>query len=801
MILFSCSNEEGKDFNLQDQLPEKSEVVVRTPNLTQLLKELDENNFFKQSKFGLKKELSAQLSYLKELDIKKETGIAFSNLSSANPIYTLITSKDSTFLSLDSIQNKSIETIREGELEFKRIVIEDSKFFLYENEQAIILSNSRKNIQNIHNEGDRLNSSSFKKAFEASDKSKTSVFINHNKIGAGLSNFFGKLNFPGFGKFAEWSVLDLDLSKSGIKGNGISLGKQESDLLHIFSNTNSVESEFSKICPVDFISLYSIQFSSFPDFYKNHKKLSTDSTNVNYPKILDHSREIASIILDSGQALALNINEIEAAKEILAGMGEETESFRGSAIIKLNNTLVFNNVLQGLINIGNAEYYTIQDHFIVFSEEPDILKNILTAYQNSNTLANQGYFTDLMSSLSSQSSMLFLLNNKEFLNTRGNNLKGNDFKFEKNSLSAIQIVAEDNYAHIHAILSNSQEAAKSNGAKQMAAYKINAAVSTSPVFFKNHRTDQYDIAVQDENNVLYLLSNKGNEFWKRKLDSQITSDLYQVDLFKNGNYQLALSTGYNLEVLDRTGKKVKGFPIEFKQPLTKPLSVFDYDNNRTYRFVLTQGKKVFMVGPKGKAIKGFDFENAGSEIVKAPKHIRLGTKDYILIAEQSGKLNILSRQGNTRVPVKEKIEFSENGWYGYQNSFLSTLPQGNIIKISENGTLSTTNLELAENHRIVADRNNLVYLNENELTINDKTIDLDFGLYTNPQLFSIRNKTLIAITDTQTQKVYVFSKDAELLEGFPVYGTSKVDIKNADLDSKLELIVRGDENEILLYEF
>ena len=73
-------------------------------------------------------------------------------------------------------------------------------------------------------------------------------------------------------------------------------------------------------------------------------------------------------------------------------------------------------------------------------------------------------------------------------------------------------------------------------------------------------------------------------------------------------------------------------------------------------------------------------------------------------------------------------------------------------------------------------------------------------MYTNPQLFQFRKRTLIALTDTQTQKVFVFDENAELLEGFPVYGNSKVDIANADLDSRLELVVKGEDDEILIYK-
>ncbi|HKJ49567.1 MAG TPA: hypothetical protein VJ973_10780, partial [Christiangramia sp.] len=688
-----------------------------------------------------------------------------------------------------------------GSLEFKRMNLNEAKFFFLETGNAAIISNSKQIILNAGNQEKLLRSTSFNKALEASDKNKTSIFLNHELISAELSTIFQNMKFPGIQNFAAWSVLDIDISDANIKLNGISLNGNKENILNRFRNINPQQSEIGKICPDDFISFYSVGFSNFEKLYKNKLNSGKDTIRSEYPGILKHARESVSIVLTNGNVLALNINEIESAKETLAGLGNVAETFRGTEIIELNEGINFQEFFPDLMILETAEFYIIQDHFVIFSANPDALKSMIAAVQNSDTLNDTQYFNDLMTSLSSETSILFVVNSANFVKKWRKEDSGQQFSFNKNSLAAFQVINEGDYSHLHGILSNSEKAAKSNGAEQSSSINIDSPISMAPVFFKNHRTDQMDIAVQDENNELYLISNKGNIFWKKTMDSQITSPIYQVDLFKNGNKQMAFSTGYQMEVLDRTGKKVKGYPIKFNQPLTQPLSVFDYDNNRTYRFVLTQNKKIYMVGPKGKAIKGFSFEKADSEVIKAPKHIRLGTKDYILIAEETGKLNILSRQGKIRVPVSEKMDFSENEWFGYQNSFVSTNPKQSLVKISQNGTVSTTDLGLAENNRIVADRNNLVYLNENELSINSKTINLDFGLYTDPQLFTVRNRTLIAITDTQTQKVYVFNDNAELLEGFPVYGTSSVDIANADLDSKLELVVRGEENEILVYEF
>ena len=116
----------------------------------------------------------------------------------------------------------------------------------------------------------------------------------------------------------------------------------------------------------------------------------------------------------------------------------------------------------------------------------------------------------------------------------------------------------------------------------------------------------------------------------------------QVDLFKNGKLQVAFRTNKRLYILDRNGKNVNPFPL--KIPISKninPLSVFDYDKNRNYRFLLAQDNNVIMYDKNGKKVKGFKFKKTKSPIINSPKHIRFGSKDFILIHEENGDLKIL----------------------------------------------------------------------------------------------------------------------------------------------------------------
>ncbi len=268
----------------------------------------------------------------------------------------------------------------------------------------------------------------------------------------------------------------------------------------------------------------------------------------------------------------------------------------------------------------------------------------------------------------------------------------------------------------------------------------------------------------------FLLATDGKVLWKKKLDGRILGEIQQVDLFKNGNLQMAFTTQNSFEILDRTGKAVKPFPIKFKDAITQPLSIFDYDNKRDYRFVITQNNQVFMLDSKAKSVDGFNFDKTKSDIVLPPKHIRINRKDYILVSEENGLVHILSRQGKTRIPVKEKIKFGENQWYPENGNFVNVNEDGKIVSINEKGKVTRSTVENSVNLKLLVKDDLKVTLSENILKIGNTEVNLDFGLYTKPQIFKANGKTYIAVTDTQANKVFIFDKNGEMLPNFPVFG-------------------------------
>ena len=64
----------------------------------------------------------------------------------------------------------------------------------------------------------------------------------------------------------------------------------------------------------------------------------------------------------------------------------------------------------------------------------------------------------------------------------------------------------------------------------------------------------------------------------------------------------------------------------------------------------------------------------------------------------------------------------------------------------------------------------------------------------------LNNTIYVTLTEYETKKVFAFYSNGDSVGGYPVYGTSVVDISNADNDNALEMIVQTDEDELTIYQ-
>ena len=203
----------------------------------------------------------------------------------------------------------------------------------------------------------------------------------------------------------------------------------------------------------------------------------------------------------------------------------------------------------------------------------------------------------------------------------------------------------------------------------------------------------------------------------------------------------------------------------FKDNISQPLAVFDYDKQRNYRFLITQNKNLLMYDSKGKSVKGFKYK-ATQTIGSQPKHFRLRGKDYIVFGA-GDQLKLLDRRGSNRVKVKESIDFSGEAIYFYNSLFTTTNMKGNLVQINTKGAVSRLSLGLDSKHDITSSTKTLVTRSDNKLTIKSNRVDLEYGSYSPPNLFYLRDKIYISITDLQGQKIWLFDSQAKPFPNLP----------------------------------
>jgi len=428
------------------------------------------------------------------------------------------------------------------------------------------------------------------------------------------------------------------------------------------------------------------------------------------------------------------------------------------------------------------------------------LQTIIANYQNSATLSKNQALLNGYSNISDESSLLLVADSDKLENITSKifNLNSSPINLSDYKFSTFQFVQDEDFMHVNININKNKSRAVSNTISEEFNITLDADVLTNPQFVTNYRSNQEDIVVQDINNNLYLISNQGKILWKKRLNGNILGKIEQIDIYKNGRLQLVFATPKRVYVIDRNGNDVGPFPLNFNDNITQPLSVFDYDNNKNYRLLVTQGSNLLLYNVSGKIVNGFNYQKS-TEINSQPKHFRINSKDYIVFAA-GNIMKIINRQGQSRIDVKESIDFSDNEIYLYKDLFTTTNRNGDLVQVNSNGSVSKQNLNLDNNHAITTTSKTLVTLSENNLTIKQNTFELDFGNYTKPNIFYINDKIYVTVTDLQAKKIYLFDSLAKIQNNFPVYGNSEIELKNIDKDNNLEFVTIGDSDSIIIYQ-
>lgn len=804
VILFSaCQNETKPPSALNQFIPSQTALILESDDLNELSEKINENSFSKaNANLPFFSYLEDKLNLIADVELNEESYISFSKVGRKEIATTLITKQQL----IDAA--KDIKKFTYDGLEIHQQKLGKNNIFISLLNDTYIASTSKLVIEDVIRKfnNDLPTDKDFEK-IQNTTSSKHSLYINHQYTQQLWETLLPNLNNSYTKRLSLWTAVDIYLSDKSIQLTGVSQAPDSSYLLNLFKGNKPQKSEIATITPLNARGFFSFTYSDYEKLQLALEKYRNKDLPDTNKSIYNHANEIGIIYFSQAQAVALNTLDADNDTSILPSLLTAEKKYRGIPMFRFSKPQMFYQDLYPLITQKNLNYACKIDDFYVFAEKKESLENIIANYQNTTVLGSQAYYENLTTQLTEKASMLLIGINENLKLPISKTVDAkwtknyNKIKFNNYKLNASQWVYEHNFAHLNFLLTEADANQVSNNAVvQINNIKVPEKLLSQPIFFTNWKTKTKDIAIQGVSNTLYMYNYKGELRWKKALDGRILGDIQEIDIYSNGRLQMAFATQDKVYILTKDGKEVSPFPLSFKDKITQPLAVFDYDNNGKYRFLVTQNNNVLMYDKEGKNIKGFKFETTKSNIKKAPKHIRIGKKDYIIIPEENGKLHIVNRVGKTRVPVKEQITFSNNEWYLYKNKFTSTNKKGELIQVDQEGKLQASALNLAENHSMVATPKSLAHFSENTLTIKGKNINVDYGLYSKIAVFYIDNKLYFSITDTQSNKVYLLDSNAKLIPGFPIYGRSQISLSNVDNRGRLEFCVLGEENSILLYQ-
>ena len=848
---FACQEDKQQASNALDAIPIDAALIVETNDVSKSFKELSKSSIWEL----LTTETSIELNQQKLLRIDSTLTTYASHLTSINPLFISLHftgAQSLNWLATTSLENQEhkFQLLEIGLNNFTNTkehpysnssIIEvniENRLVFYCMHMGLVLISPEKiliqdAIRQIKTENNLSADKSFQNIYNSSNKKEDfNLFINSKNFDKISSAFL--LQNSNIQNKAEWFQWDIDLFKNGILFSGLSLSFDSlAQELQFFENNQGHELISPSILPKNTTLFTSKCFENFKQYkrqqinglLKKHKKNKYDK-KLSLLKI-KHKDEFESWIdneitwflvenstaLNSG--LILHIAGSAQVENYITTHADSIFNYRQQKIFKWSELKYLSN-LCNTPETANYEYASILNNQLILVKDATLLKSIINDFKSKKTLSNSKDFKNCIDELNFDSNYFIYVQNQSSWQLAQKYLHNKIATFIEKYTEALSPIRSFAMQFRHSgsnCYSNAYlhfDPSKENQTRAIWATQLEAPILSEMSLVKNHYTQEWEIAVQDENLNLYLISSDGEILWKRKLQHAIIGSIRQIDLFKNNKLQLLFNTKSKLFLIDRKGRDVVAYPIVLKQKTSLPLSLFDYENNRNYRIILSCGKQHYMYDKNGKIINGWKLKKTKSKALYPAEHFVVGGRDYILLAEENGTLNILNRRGETRVKVKEKIDFSSNKIQVVKGN---SLAETRIVAIDKKGAQqnilfdgsidNSIQFEFDQNIQYIYTKQHHILIEGEDLKVNGPQINLLYSFenesLSEAKLFNVENEYYLSITDTNTAEAYLFREPNELLEGFPMYGITTGIAEDMNLDGKLNFIAAGESGTLYNY--
>jgi len=707
---------------------------------------------------------------------------------------------------------------------------------------------------------------------KSSKKVPANVYINFAyfpKLIATLFNSNFRKTIQALSFFANWSAFTLDAAENSIslKGNTYTTDSS-ANYLNIFVKQSPQKHTIFEILPDKTTCFLHFGVQNFDVFMNDYKfflrkidELSRhdqeiakikEETKIDIQKLfLSHLKsEMALAYVDESRQGKLYdiyfVGKLKSSDEFEEKLSEMTKNYckknnqnpkpfsfiyavgdKKYPVYQMPFDFVIQKIFGNLFSSCAASYYTFIDDFVIFGTTRQSIFDYIDNYRNNRLLGKQKEFTENIANIPASSSLLFYCNawqSSGLFEERLAEETSKTFTSNLNSLKQLKpliILFSGEKKSIETQISMASNPKSGSQVQISWETKLDTTVAIKPVIVKNHMTGVKEVLVQDLDNKLYLISAGGSIIWKIKLSERIKSDIFQIDLFKNGKLQYAFSTENKIFVIDRNGDNVEKFPIKLKSPATNGLAVFDYEKNLDYRFfIASKDLRVNAFDKNGKAIDSWQFEKSQDKIQMPLQCFQVEGKDYIVFADDIN-IYIVNRKGETRVKLTTTFPKSQRNKFYYEAKteksrarLVTTNTSGEVHFIYFDGSIKKMVLSnfSASHYFEYLDINSdglkeFIFFDNNTLDGYDREKNKIFSysmpgdVNFEPKTFVVnKNEIKIGIVSYEAGQMYLFNRDGSISKGFPVNGSSPFCLGSLNKNAKFNLILGNKDNYLYNYQ-
>ncbi len=657
------------------------------------------------------------------------------------------------------------------------------------------------------------------------------ILFNYDKYPAFADVLFQKDQSPMNINELKWGVFDINIQNDKLFVSGLNLnGTQTSDKTPVrFKSHEWLPSSVISFKQYALTTKEQFIDDSFPEKHSEQAKdfwlpiLQEEYTNalIFNPLKSNRKSQIALIPISSAEALREQLYYFFSERKLVEQKLNLAVEGKNLSIFKIPLSLS-----SGFIESTNELHLAIAENMAIIGETSAI-KTTLRNWYRGRSLKKKTKYQQHESNWTNASTFRFYLNPERgqfwtsdfFLPEYQNRIKKSKSIWADFSGFSLQNEYRGKFIYTGMLLEFSPQ--ENQEAKAAWACKLDAPVAQKPTFVKNHYSGNNEILVQDMENTLYQINEKGEILWKRKINEKIKSRVYQIDFYQNGKLQMVFNTTNKIYGLDRLGRDLEGYPINLPFPATNPLAVFDYENNGKYRYIIAcLNKRVYAFTKTGKQVDGWARPVANSEVKQEIRHFLVGNKDYIVFSDKE-RLYVLNRRGDERVRLKQQFTASENNLLYLEMNpaenrpyIVTTSSSGDIFKVFLDGSVRKQSIKpFTENHFFTYrdfDADGLpdyIFVDNKQVSVYNQLFEPLFSykfknqIFTQPSYFnfSLKNKGLGLFSKNEEQ-YYIFNNDGTMAKGFPLSAQSPMTIGRFSLtNNSFDALVSSNNNYLFNY--